>query len=597
MVGKNPRELAREFGISRALRPEVKAPVFHFQIAYAHEDLTSISREKRAAINREILAELGFNTDRHDWLVVTHVDKAHLHDHIVVSRIDRMGELWKQEWKQGQRLQPLLRKIERAYGLREIGISGQEIARKPDLDLPLAAMENRGEDTKKGKLQDAVFHAIEAVKRDRLQSWNDRLSSLSNHLTERGLSLEVHRASTGKVNGYSVVIIENGQATKLSALGFRGKKSLSAQLSLPDHMPSRGVSRLAEGSDGQNRTQVPRGQKQATERQETPFRRDDDERRVGSIMWSGVRQAHQGRGAYLDRLRGDGIEITDQGIYDRQSGRILDPERLGFTGKSKDGRSRDIASVLNDIENRHRAGEEAIWREVAAKKRVGFELWSAIRASPSSSTVIERLKQRGIILSEGDRGWQVTDQGSGKSWSAKKLGFYRENNEIGLLLKNIDARAERRNIAEARRRERLEQRASWYRFRTDVRKTIWAEIKEMRRGSRSAEELNARLKRHGLELFKPRREVGSGFQPADGWVIGVRDSKQADGIARDASGRRVLFASHQLGFQGQSNLGFLVSRWDDERKKGGRLHAFWHAVKFRVQGQRTLPRDIGPEIG
>jgi hypothetical protein len=249
MAGRSARDLAREFAFTRSLRPDVEGPVFHYVIAYDPGDAELISQDDREAIARRIQAQLGLDAAAHDFVRISHLEKTHQHDHVVASRIGLNGELWEQPWRAGQQLQPTLRELEREYGLRSLGIEQESPTRRPDLSPTLRALEADDAPTAKGAVRDAVVEALTEVRKaTRGRTPEQNLEAVRESLDRRGLLFHVHTSpSTGRVHGYSIglrgeegdpVVLSDGrEATwKASALGFRGRKALDAQVKLPDHL-------------------------------------------------------------------------------------------------------------------------------------------------------------------------------------------------------------------------------------------------------------------------------------------------------------------------------------------------------------------------
>ena len=249
MAGRSARDLAREFAFTRSLRPDVEGPVFHYVIAYDPGDAELISQNDREAIAHRIQERLGLDAATHDFVRISHLEKTHQHDHIVASRIGLNGELWEQPWRAGQQLQPTLRDLEREYGLRTLGIERETPVRRPDLSPTLRALEADDAPTAKGAVRDAVVGALTEVRKGAKERTPEQnLEAVREALDCRGLLLHVHsNPSTGRVHGYSVglrgdggepVMLSDGrEATwKASALGFRGRKALDAQVPLPEYL-------------------------------------------------------------------------------------------------------------------------------------------------------------------------------------------------------------------------------------------------------------------------------------------------------------------------------------------------------------------------
>lgn len=84
MVGIHPRELAKEFGQSRALREEVGKPVWHNSLRLPKGE--RIEPKKLAEIGDEYMRRIGF-TDMHQRAYVLHDEPDGQHIHIIASRV------------------------------------------------------------------------------------------------------------------------------------------------------------------------------------------------------------------------------------------------------------------------------------------------------------------------------------------------------------------------------------------------------------------------------------------------------------------------------------------------------------------------------
>ena len=146
-------------------------------------------------------------------------------------------------------LQPALRDIEREFGLRALGIERDTVVRQPDLSSTLRALEADDAPTAKGAIRDAVVSALAEVRRGAAaREPEQNLEQLREGLDRRGLLLHVHSSqSTGRVAGYSIGLrgadgqpaaFSDGREAvwKASAMGFRGRKALDAQVKLPERL-------------------------------------------------------------------------------------------------------------------------------------------------------------------------------------------------------------------------------------------------------------------------------------------------------------------------------------------------------------------------
>lgn len=92
MGGQTPQELAREFGITKALRPDCKNPVWHCSLGLPEGDRLSTKKWGELAI--DFMLEMGMDPDNFLYSAALHNDTDYDHIHIVASRIGLDGQLW-----------------------------------------------------------------------------------------------------------------------------------------------------------------------------------------------------------------------------------------------------------------------------------------------------------------------------------------------------------------------------------------------------------------------------------------------------------------------------------------------------------------------
>lgn len=91
LSGQDPRELSAELAAVRRLRPDCKRPVLHFSLSLpAGQDLTPQQWQQAA---RTFMEKMGIDPERHPHVLYKHVETAHQHIHLVVSRIGIDGSL------------------------------------------------------------------------------------------------------------------------------------------------------------------------------------------------------------------------------------------------------------------------------------------------------------------------------------------------------------------------------------------------------------------------------------------------------------------------------------------------------------------------
>lgn len=115
MAGETPRELAAEFGAVRKLRPNLTRAVAHVSLSAAPGE--HLSDEQWLQIGRKYLRDMGF--DGCQYVITRHHDTQHEHIHILVNRIGPDGNVVSDS-KDYERHEPIMREIERAYGLQAV---------------------------------------------------------------------------------------------------------------------------------------------------------------------------------------------------------------------------------------------------------------------------------------------------------------------------------------------------------------------------------------------------------------------------------------------------------------------------------------------
>lgn len=117
MAGDDPRSLAREFGITRALREDIKKPCYHVSLALPKgEELDAKQWEKVA---NKYLTRMGIDPLEHQYILVRHKDTEFSHIHILTSRIALNGGVWKPEYDK-MKSKDICRQLEKEHGLTVI---------------------------------------------------------------------------------------------------------------------------------------------------------------------------------------------------------------------------------------------------------------------------------------------------------------------------------------------------------------------------------------------------------------------------------------------------------------------------------------------
>ncbi len=155
LAGETLRAMAQEFGEVRQLRPNLGKAVFHASVSAAlGEHLTNA---QWVAIAHRALDGLGLTDNQ--YVITRHTDTEHEHIHLLANRITFGGEVVN-DWQFKRRLEPLMREIERDYGLRAVAPS-QEAARKAPTQGEIEYARRTGEPSLKHQLQDLCEAAMQ----------------------------------------------------------------------------------------------------------------------------------------------------------------------------------------------------------------------------------------------------------------------------------------------------------------------------------------------------------------------------------------------------------------------------------------------------
>jgi hypothetical protein len=145
MLGDNPADLAREFEGVAAFRPSTSLPVRHISLSFAPGDV--VDKFDRASIVDRVMQGMGYENCQ--YIAIAHHrddpghDEAHDHDHlhIVANAVSMFGERVSDSHER-YRIQPILREIEKEFGLKQLANSWEVKKEKaltlyPETDLSL----------------------------------------------------------------------------------------------------------------------------------------------------------------------------------------------------------------------------------------------------------------------------------------------------------------------------------------------------------------------------------------------------------------------------------------------------------------------------
>jgi hypothetical protein len=191
MAGQTPRELAKEFGEIRKLRPNLGKAVLHVSLsASPGENLTD---QQWREIGQRYLRGMGFKDNQH--VITRHTDTEHEHIHILANRITHGGEVVSDS-RDYQRQETIMREIEREYGLAMV---------KPSIEAERRA-------PTKGEIEHGVRTGQPST-RQQLQQLADAAAKDCRSFSDYAARLEV--------SGVELVPVAQLEGAKLSGLSYR----------------------------------------------------------------------------------------------------------------------------------------------------------------------------------------------------------------------------------------------------------------------------------------------------------------------------------------------------------------------------------------
>jgi hypothetical protein len=191
MEGVGPRELAREFGAIRKLRPNLGRAVLHVSLSAAPGEV--LSDDQWREIGQRYLHGMGL--DANQYLITRHLDTEHEHVHLLVKRVRFDGEVTSDSHDY-RRHEILMRAIERDYSLQPV---------RPSIEAERQA-------ATKGEIEQGLRTGI-ASTRQRLQQLCDGAAR-----TSRTYGDYVERLEAA---GVELVPVTQLDGAKLSGLSYR----------------------------------------------------------------------------------------------------------------------------------------------------------------------------------------------------------------------------------------------------------------------------------------------------------------------------------------------------------------------------------------
>ncbi|MBW4455546.1 MAG: relaxase/mobilization nuclease domain-containing protein [Nostoc indistinguendum CM1-VF10] len=215
MSGRNARELAREFKLSRQLNSDADRVVYHVSLSAAKGD--KLDDEKWSEIGDRYMKEMGF--DANQFVIFRHHNTDDDHIHIAASRI-RMdtGLVVHDSWDY-VRSEKVLRQIEQDYDLVQVQGSREKLQRTPSTGQ-IRRIRREQEEFELGKLEQPPGRTIKEELQqtiDRARVDSPQMPTLIMRLQQAGISVRAGFTRNGKSKGISYE--KDGQAFSGTQLG------------------------------------------------------------------------------------------------------------------------------------------------------------------------------------------------------------------------------------------------------------------------------------------------------------------------------------------------------------------------------------------
>lgn len=413
---------------ARAWRSDCKKPCATMYVAYAPEDRDrAADPDLRRAIAGQVLHALHVDGGKQPYTIVTHLEKAHIHDHILLNRVVEGGAIWRTDRSTVPRIRALARVLEERYDIRRLEVEGASEHRLPALELEpalLAADRASGGKAVKAHLRRSIHAAMATVLRVGAEDPYTRLELFERSLGEQGIGLDVAVSKgDGRVLGYGVYLrdeqglmasfADGRPATwAMAHLGFSGARSPAPVLRLPEVV--RSAARSPDRSPLPPTTISERMVRVATAYAE-----------LRTTSWTAYRQAGAEQGDWrrlVDSLRSHGIRILrakrsvdGEWRLRHRSGVDLPIASLGFTSRHRLGFLLDEALTVQ----RRRAvvaqpqpaapRVSALSGGVVERWQTAWDRASTSERMPTHQALVRALRAEGLAVHHDGDSWRLRD--------------------------------------------------------------------------------------------------------------------------------------------------------------------------------------------
>jgi hypothetical protein len=214
MLGQNASELAKEFNAVAAVRADVEMTVRHISLSFAPNDVVG-DKDKVKIVDR-VMKAMGYENCQ--FIAIAHhrddpghdLIHEHEHLHIVANAVSVFGERVSDSWDR-LKIQPILREIEREFGLTPVVSSTEKWSQKKTVKQETNPEQTGIELAKIVDLASATSKGSRAAEEQPdLQTWLERLE-------QEKIDVRFTLKQDGTVRG--IAYLQAGQAFKGSEIG------------------------------------------------------------------------------------------------------------------------------------------------------------------------------------------------------------------------------------------------------------------------------------------------------------------------------------------------------------------------------------------
>lgn len=215
MFGRNARELAREFRLSRQLNPEAQKVVHHVSLSLPPGE--QLENETWCELADKYMEEMGYTANQ--YVIYRHNDSDHDHIHIAASRINLDdGKITKDSWEY-VRSEKIIRQLEHEYSLQPARSSRDKLNRAPSIGQQ-RRIEREQQEYERGERAAAPFVPTKAKLQeliDRATTDRPTMPQLIERLQQSGVEIRHGLTRNGKSKGISYAM--DGQQFSGTTLG------------------------------------------------------------------------------------------------------------------------------------------------------------------------------------------------------------------------------------------------------------------------------------------------------------------------------------------------------------------------------------------